>query len=167
MTLGDFFNMIGENPQIIVFYFVAMPLTAFLAGLLGKNEGHLVPWNYLYSFLIYAVSIPGIFAVSLAIYLFLFEKGSIMKANIYTQVLPVLCMFITYSIIRKNVSFNDIPGFNKISGLIFMLSVLIIFMWVLEKTHLLVITFLPFWQFLLFFVGILVILRFAWMRMFR
>jgi hypothetical protein len=167
MTLGQFFEVIGDNPTIVVFYFVAMPTTALLAGLLGKNEGHLVPWNYLYSFLIYAVSIPGIFAVSLAIYRFLFERGSIMDTNIYTQILPILTMFITYSLIRRNVAFKDIPGFDRISQLIFMLSVLIIFMWVLEKTHLLVITFLPFWQFMLFFVGILVLLRFAWMRMFK
>ncbi|MFZ1705932.1 MAG: hypothetical protein WAT79_16420 [Saprospiraceae bacterium] len=167
MTLGDFFQAVSEQPSVVLFYFVAMPLTAFLAGVLGKNEGHLSPWNYLYSFLIYAVSIPGIFAISLAIYRFLFERGSIMDTNIYTQILPILTMFLTYTIIRRNVSFREIPGFGRISQLIFMLSLLIIFMWILEKTHILVITFLPFWQFIMFFVGILVLLRFTWMRMFR
>jgi hypothetical protein len=167
MTLGQFFDVVSANEPLLLFYFFAFPLTAFLAGIFGKNEGHLSPWNYLYTFLVYGVSIPGLFAISLAIYLFLFERQSIMATNIYTQILPVICMIVTYSIIRKNVTFKEIPGFNKINSLVFMLSVLIISMWILEKTHILVITFLPFWQFILLFIGLIVFIRFSWHRMFK
>jgi len=85
MTLQDFFDMLSQNPAIILFYFAAIPLTAFLAGVFGKGEGHLTPWKELYCFLSYATAIPAIFAITLNVYLFLFEKQPIMQTNIYTQ----------------------------------------------------------------------------------
>lgn len=81
------------------------------------------PWKYLYSFLIYAVTIPGLFAISLSIYLFFFERGSIMDANIFTQVLPIISMLLTISIIRKTVDLDLIPGFNKLSSLMLVISI--------------------------------------------
>jgi len=74
MTLQEFFDACTNNPEIIGFYFVALPLTAFLASVFGKGEGHLSPWKYLYTVLVYAATVPGIFAIVLNVYLFLFER---------------------------------------------------------------------------------------------
>ena len=161
MTLGEFFEMIGHNPTIVLFYFLALPLTAILAGVLGKGEGHLNPWKYLYSGVIYLVSIPGIFAVTLNIYLFLFERRSVMDANIYTQVLPIILMFITFWIISKNVSFDEIPGFQKISGLIMVIVGVLFIMWILEKTHIIAITFMPFYYVVLIFIVLFLVIRYG------
>jgi hypothetical protein len=166
MTLGEFFQHCSDNPTNLYIYFGMMPLTAALAYLFGKNEGHLVPWTYLYSFLVYAVSIPGIASITLSAYKFLFERGSIMDSNMLTQVLPVVVMLLTLWIIRKNVLFEQIPGFDKIGGLIFFLSILIIFLWILEKTNIYVISFMPFWQFILMFLLFVVLLRLGIKRMF-
>lgn len=68
MTLQELFNLIAEHPAYIIFYFVVIPFAAFIAGLLSKGEGHLAPWKILYAILIYAVCIPGIFAVTLDVY---------------------------------------------------------------------------------------------------
>ena len=82
MTLQEFFELLTNNPAYIIFYFSIIPFAAFLAGVLGKGEGHLTPWNYLYSALIYLVCVPGIFAVTLDVYLFLFEKQSIFELSL-------------------------------------------------------------------------------------
>lgn len=166
MTIGQCFNAIGENPNMILFYFIAVPIVAFLAGIFGKGEGHEAPWNYLYSAMIYLVTIPGIFAVTLNAYLFLFERQSIFNASIYTQVLPIASMVLTLFIIRRNVDFGDVPGFDKISGLIMILFALIAIMWVLEKTHIFAITFLPAQWFLIGFLIVLVAIRLGWSKMF-
>jgi hypothetical protein len=166
MTLGRFFDVVSADPSVILFYFVALPMTAFLASVFGKGEGHLSPWKYLYSLLIYLAAIPGIFALTLSAYLFLFERTPIMETNIYTQILPVFCMLITFWLIRKNVNLRDVPGFDKINGLILMITILICLMWILEKTHIWVITFLPFYQFVLFFIVLLILVRLGWRRMF-
>ncbi len=60
MTLSEFFNLLAAHPAWIVAYFVLVPFTAFLAGVLGKGEGHLDPWKHLYSVLVYLSCVPGI-----------------------------------------------------------------------------------------------------------
>lgn len=166
MTLGDFFTTCSNNPAILLFLFIGIPMVALLSGFFGKNEGHLSPWKYLYSFLIYVVSIPGIFAIALSIYMFFFERGSIMNANIYTQILPILSMMITLWIIRRNVNFDDVPGFDKLGGLVFFLSVLIILLIVLEKTQIFIFTYMNIYQFGLIFIGLILLLRFGIKRIF-
>ena len=166
MTLGQFFDSVSSDPSVVLYYFIVIPLAAFLALLFGKGEGHLSPWKYLYSGLIYMACNPGIFALTLSIYLFLFESTSIMDTNIYTQILPILYMLLTLWLVRRNVDLKYIPGFERINGLLFMLTALISLMWILEKTHIWVITFLPFYQFLLFFMVMLIMVRLGWSRMF-
>ena len=165
MTLREFFQLITDNPFCILFFFLAVPLTAFLAGLFGKDEGHISPWKFLYSTLVYLSVVPGIFAITLNIYLFLFERQSIFDADIYTQILPIISMVTTLWLIRRNVSFDEIPGFDKLTGLFLLISLLIILMWISERTYFIVFTGLPFYTVILIFIGILILIRFAWRLM--
>ena len=165
MTLQEFFDLLVANPFWILCYFLMIPFTAFLAGRMGKGEGHLEPWTYLYSVLIYLVCIPGIFAVTLSVYLFIFERRSIFQTDMYTQVLPIFSMILTLWLIRKNVDLRLIPGFDKLTGLITMIFALFAIFWVLDKTRIWVVSFLPFWQGILIFVGILLVLRYGWSKM--
>ncbi|MBK9982978.1 MAG: hypothetical protein IPP15_11245 [Saprospiraceae bacterium] len=145
MTLGEFFQWTALHPALLLIYFVGVPLIALLAGVFSGGEGHLSPWKYLYSTLIYLVSLPGIFAVTLSIYFFLFERRSILDMNLFTQVLPVLSMAATVLIIRRQVNLDLIPGFDKISGLILILATLICLLWIIDKTQIYSITFMPFY----------------------
>ena len=165
MTLGEFFEMIGRNPNLVLFYFIALPLTAFLAGVLGKEEGHLSPWKYLYSTIIFLVCVPGLFAITLNIYMFLFERRSIMDSNLYTQVLPVFLMLFTLWIISRNVKFEEIPGFNKISGLVMIIAAVLLVMWIMEKTHIIAITFMPFYYVFIIFGVLFLAIRFGMKKM--
>ena len=73
MTLKEFLDSLSANPFYLLVYFSIIPLTALIAWLLGKGEGNTSPWKYLYASLIYMVCVPGIFAVGLNLYAFLFE----------------------------------------------------------------------------------------------
>ena len=159
MTLGEFFEWTGDHPAILISYFIGIPLIALLAGMFSKGEGHLSPWKYLYSILIYLTSVPGIFAVTLNIYLFLFERRSIMDTNLYTQVLPVLSMIATILIIKKQVSLDLVPGFDKISGLIIVIASIMALMWIIDKTHIYSITFMPFYVVILILVAGFFVIR--------
>ena len=165
MTLGQFIEFLSENPFYIISFFVGIPLTAFIAGLFGKGEGHISPWKYLYSVLIYLVSVPGIFSFTLNVYLFLFERRSVFEADIYTQVLPIFSMIVTLLLIRNNVSLDRIPGFDKLSGLIFMILATIILMWFVDKTRIYVFSYLKFQNLLLIFVGLLLVFRLGWSKL--
>ena len=164
MTVGELFDSLSQNPVLVLFFFIIIPLTAYLAFLFGKGEGNDKPWKYLYSTLVFLTCIPGIFAVTLNIYLFLFERISIFDANIYTQVIPILSMILTLWLIRKNVCFEDIPGFGKLHGLILVIGAILTIMWVLDRTRIIVFTILPFHWVLLIFLGLLALIYFGWKR---
>lgn len=164
MTLKEFFQLLAGNPEILIFFFIACPLTALLASWLGRGEGHISPWKYMYSALVYIICIPGIFAVTLNIYLFLFERQSVFDMDLWTQVLPVVSMILTLLLIRKNVSFDQIPGFGKIHGLMLMIGAILIIMWLIDRTHIIAITFIPFYQVILAFLILLAIVMFGWRR---
>lgn len=166
MTLQELIQVCSANPTIILFCFTAIPLSAGLAMIFGNGQGHLSPWKYLYGFLVYASAIPGIFAITYNIYLFLFERRAIGEANILFQILPIISMMATLYLIRKNVSFDRIPGFDKISGLIMILTSLIAFMWFLEKTHIIAFTIIPFSYLVIGFIVLLVLIRFGWSRLY-
>ena len=161
MTLQECFDILSSNPAIIVFYYCAVPLTAILAGELDRDEGHLSPWKYLYSALVYLATVPGIFAVTLFIYLFLFEGMSIMDFDIYTQLLPVVSMIITLWIVKKNVNLDQIPGFDKLSTLMFIILVIFMAMWILNKMRFVVFSHLPLYWVVLIFIGVMIALRYG------
>ena len=166
MTLQEFFDLLSQNPTIIMFYFLALPLTAFLASVFGKGEGHLTPWKQLYCFLIFAAAIPGIFALMLNVYLFLFENQPVMETNIYTQILPILVMVFTFWLIRRNVPFELIPGFDKVSGLVMIIMAVLAVMWFLDRLHIVAFTYMPFHYVLIFLVAAFVALRFGVKKVF-
>ncbi len=165
MTLQEFFNLLAANPLWILAYFILIPLAAFLVGIPGKGEGNEEPWKYIYSTLIYLVCIPGIFAVTLSVYVFIFERRSIYDTDIFTQILPILSMIVTLLLIRRNVDLDLIPGFEKITGFITMIAAVFAFMWVLDKTRIWIVSFLPFWQGILIFIGLLLAVRWGWKQM--
>ena len=165
MTLQELFELCGNRPWIILAYFLFIPFTALLASILGKNEGHLSPWKYLYSALVYMVSIPGLFAVILNIYLFLFERRPIMETDIYSQILPILSMVGTLLLIKANVDLDEVPGFDRLTAFLMIVSIIMVIMWILDKTHLIAFTFIPFYYVLLILLALIIVIRVAWKKM--
>ena len=104
------------------------------------------------------------FAITLDVYLFLFERQSIWDANLYTQFLPVLVMLITLMIIKRYVQLEAIPGFGRLTGLILMISAVLVAMWFLDKTHIFVFSYLPFYQVVILLVVLFVVIRLAWQK---
>lgn len=161
MTLSEFFTYLGEHPFVMLAYFLIIPFTALLAGMLGKGEGHLSPWKYLYTVLIFAVCIPGIFAVAYSVYRFFFERGSIMNADMFVQVLPIVSMLLSLGIIRRNVSFDYIPGFDRITSLWISIAAIVILMYVADRTHIFAFVRLPVYALAIIVVGLLLVFRLA------
>lgn len=164
MTLQELFNYLGDNPLVMIAYFVGVPLTALLANVMSKDEGHEPPWSYFYSVLVFMVSVPGIFVTALAIYLFLFERGtSIFNLNMVTQVLPFASMLATLSIVRRNVPFEYIPGFGKLSSLVMLIVLTFGVMFFLNKLNIVMVAWinLPLPYLIGAFVGIFLLMRFA------
>ena len=124
MTLDDLLQLLGKNPLVLVGALGVPPLAALLLGAVhgAKNGGHL-PWKYLYTLLVYATCIPGMFASVLTGYLFLFRNENLLKLDLLVYVLPIVAMIASLLLIRRNVaSFDEIPGFGRLSGLMLLMA---------------------------------------------
>ena len=169
MTLQELFNLLDDptNAALMLSFLILIPIGSLILGFISGKDGHLSPWKYIYSVFIYLICIPGIFAITLNVYLFLFENQSIMYTNIYTQILPIISMIATLLIIRSNVDMEWIPGFNKLPGLVMIIFSTIALMWFLDRTRIWVISFLRFEYVLLIFVLLLLVIRFGWSRLMK
>lgn len=167
MTLNDLFEYALSNPLNVVFYFCIIPFAALLAGWMEREEGHLPPWNYLYSTLIYLVAVPAILSVAFNIYKWMFERGSILNANLLLQVLPVASMLLTFFIVKKQVRIESLPGFDRLGGLVVIISAVMAIMWFMDKIRIIAFTYIPIHYVLVIFLVLLVVVRFGWKRLAR
>ena len=166
MTLRDLLIYVGNHPESVVLYFAVLPIAALLLAWIAGVEGRNSPWNYLYSAIIYLSAVPGIFALSLNVYIFLFERGSIMNLDVYTQLLPILSMILTLGIVRRNVDLSYVPGFGKLSGLLMLIGATIGLMWLVDRTRIYAIVSMPFSVVILVFVVLMLVLRFGYRQTF-
>ncbi len=166
MTLSDVYAYLSQNPLPILLYFIALPLLAWVMGGVAEGSREVVSWSYAYAVLVYAVCIPGIFAVTLNIYLFLFERQSIWEADLLLQFLPIVSMVLTLMIIKAKIPFALIPGFGKLSGFLTLLAALMGTMWMLDRMRLIAFTYVPFSALVVGFLLVLVMIRFGWSKLF-
>ncbi|NNL92354.1 MAG: hypothetical protein HKO66_09000 [Saprospiraceae bacterium] len=167
MSLGDLIQFLGDNPYYPVFYFFALPLAAFLALKLAKDEGHLSPWCNFYTGLIYLSVIPGIFSLLLNFYHLLFEKTSIYDVNLLTQFLPIVSMFLTLYLIKKNVEFDKIPGFGKMTGFVSMMAGIMVVFFFLNKARLIAFTYIPWLWVILLLIVVYLVVRYGTKTIFK
>jgi hypothetical protein len=87
-----------------------------------------------------------------------------MDANILLQLLPITSMLITFFIVKKQVRIESLPGFSRLSGLVIMISAALIFMWFIDRVHIVVFSHMPIQYLLIIFLVLLVVIRFGWSR---
>ena len=167
MTLGELLTHLGEQPYLLLSYYGLLPILAILLWIWAKDIGEKTPWKYIYSALIYLSCVPGVFAVALAVYLLFFENTSILSLDVWTILLPIVSMMITLIVIRRNVCFEDIPGFYRIGGLLVAIFAAFTVMYIAERMRIYVFSYLPFSQLLLIFGVLFLIIMLAIGAIFR
>ena len=167
MTLQDIFNQIGQNPSVVIAFFVGLPLLAFVSLLFSKDESYEKPWPHYYSGIIYMACIPGIFAITLTVYAFLFEGKSLLNVNFFVYFLPIISMIVTLLILRSRLDLDRIPGFDKLSGLLFIIATAFITLLLIQKTRIWVMFHGSVWFLVGVFVVLFLIFRVGWVKLFR
>lgn len=170
MTLGDCFQSFSTNPSLIYGYCGAiLVVIAVLHLVVGKDDARMSPWNYIYSALVYLVTIPGLLAIFFNVYLFLFERQSIMETNIMVQILPIILMIVGLFFIKMTVSLVRLPGFKTIPTLMMTISVVLLIMWVMDRSRLIlgIFSYMPIQYVLLLFAGLLIGMRFMMRKAFK
>ena len=136
MTFRELTQLAGHNPWFLIGFFAAIPLLVYLFGLLhGKGKGAQSPWRYLYAGLIYITCFCGIFSGLLTAYTVFFTNESLLDADVLVFLLPIGSMGATLLLIRKNVRFDDIPGFGRLSGLMVLIGITFALALAIQKTR--------------------------------
>jgi hypothetical protein len=132
MTTRELIQWAGQHPLVLVLGFVLPPVLAWLLGQVHRKEqGKLAPWKYIYAVLVYLVCVPGMFAGVITAYTLFISGENLLDANLLVYFLPIASMVV----IRKNVSFDDVPGFDRLSGLMVMVGCSFAIALVIQKTR--------------------------------
>lgn len=123
MTTRDLLQLAGQHSLVLLTLFLVPPVLAWLSGLAHpRGAGGTAPWKYLYCVLVYLVCVPGMFAAVVTLYSLFFSRENLLDANLLVYFLPVVSMVATLILIRKNVAFDEVPGFDRLSGLMAMVG---------------------------------------------
>ncbi len=157
-----------EFSLIVGSVFVARPVAAFVCGLLhGKDNGGRSPWKYIYSVLVYLACVPGIFTSVLCGYILFFTEENLLDVSLLCYILPVISMIVTLIFIRKNVPFDEVPGFDRLSGLMVMIACSFVLALALQKTRIWIFAGVSFEHLLLLAVGVFALLKWGAYMLFR
>ncbi len=123
MTTRELIDMAGQHWLALAGVFVVPPVAAWLSGKAhGPGNGGNTPWKYVYSVLVYLACVPGTFAAVLTCYTLFFTHENLLDVNPLVYFLPIVSMVVTLVFIRKNVAFDLVPGFERLSGLMIMIG---------------------------------------------
>ena len=135
MSTREFIQMAGLHWLLLLAVFLAAPLAAWLCGVAhGKGCGGNAPWKYVYSALVYLACVPGTFAGVITAYTLFFTRQNLMDVNPLVYFLPIVSMVATLVLIHKNVSFDLVPGFDRLAGLMVMIACSFAFALAIQKT---------------------------------
>ena len=149
MTLRMLIESAGEHPLVLLALFVAPPAAAWVAGRLhGRGESSVrwdggrsnigSPWRQGYAVLVYLTCVPGVVAAVLVAYTLFFTGENLLDVDLLVFFLPLASMVATLVLIGRNVDFDDIPGFDRLFGLMVMIAVSFTIALVIQKTRILV-----------------------------
>ncbi len=137
MTIEELLRIVGTHPLALVGLLALAPILSAVVGLVhGREGGGVSPWKYLHSLLVYVACIPGMFAVVLTVYALFFRNDSLLRVNLLLYFLPIVTMAATLLLNRRAVrSFDEIPGFGRLWGLMLMLGVSLGIAFALHRMH--------------------------------
>jgi len=136
VTIRDLLNLAGQYPLPLAGAFVAPPLVAWLLGLMHpRGQGGLAPWNYFSAVLVYLTCVPGMFAAVITGYSLFFSRENLLDANVIVYALPILSMVATLIFIGRDVPFAEVPGFDRLSGLMTMVGCSFAIALTIQKTN--------------------------------
>lgn len=124
MTLREVIVFAAPHSGLLSAGLGAVPAAALALGLSHrKGEGGTDPWRILYALLVYAACVPGMFSATLVGYSLLITRENLLDVSITIYFLPIVLMALTLVIMSRNVDFEEVPGFDKIWGLLGLLAV--------------------------------------------
>lgn len=168
MSVIDVVDLLGEYPTVLVGVFTIIPLFSLIYGRLHtRNRGNRSPHKYVYSILVYLSCIPGAFSSVLTVYTFFFLRANLLAVNSLVFFLPIVSMVVTLTIIGRNADLDDLPGFERITGLFALLILTFILALLLQRMRIWILFHGSIMTFVAVVIVLFLLLRWTAYRLFR
>jgi len=168
MTTRELILLAGQHPVVLAATFIVPPVAAWGLGRIHeRTQGGAAPWKYFYSALVYLACVPGMFAGVLTAYTLFISRENLLDVNPLVYFLPVVSMVVTLVFIRKNVSFDEVPGFDRLSGLMVMVGCSFAIALAVQKTNIWIFFGGSIERLFLLAAGVFALLKWGTYRLFR
>jgi len=168
MTTRELIHLADQHPLALASVFIAIPVLAWLFGRLhASGQGTESPWKYGYSILVYLACVPGMFAGVLTAYSLFFTRENLLDVSFLVYILPIVSMIATLVLIRRSVSFEAVPGFDRLSGLMVMIACSFAIALAIQKTRIFVFFGGSIGRLILLALGVFALLKWAAYMLFR
>ncbi len=165
MTVEDIIHFLGNYPYFILGYFLLLLSIAIVGFVVLKKQTLTRPIKIVYSILLQAVAIPGILSGLLLIYNVFFLRTNALQLNIFIYYLPLIFTIVTLLIIHRTVELESIPGFDRLSGLSFIITGALIVTYLLQRLFFGVFFVGQFSYLIAFFIVIFLLLKLGWNKL--
>lgn len=136
MTARELIDAASAYRAFIVVALLIPPIAALALRFAHERQrGGKSPWKYFYAVLVYATCVPGIFATTLTAYALFFTGENLLDLELTVFVLPVVCMAVALILIGRNVEFDRVPGFDRLSGLMVMIALAFAIVLAISRTR--------------------------------
>ncbi len=165
MTISDLIKIAGENPTPVVVYMLIIPLVSLLGYIWFSGKQVSQPGSYVFSALTHAAAVPGILAIILTAYGLLIKRSDFLEVNVIVYFLPIISMIVTFVLIHKTIPMQQVPGFDRIGGLMMMIAATFFIIFILQKIFIGVFFFGSMQMFFGLFLVLFVLIKIGWDRM--
>lgn len=155
----DFIHILASWPLAWLAYYLALAFGIAWLNYLSGEDAEESPFAEVYSFFVYALSIPGISCLCFWLYSALFESKHLGELNFYIYYLPLLAMPVLLLAISVHVSFEKLPWFQSLREVLALVATA-------SFSLFLILDLLPvfgFWQGSFLFFLVLFGAKFAWL----
>lgn len=123
MSIAELIARLGQYSTGLMIFLTALPVIAYFYGkFISPVQALQRPHRYIYAFLIYLACVPGIFSAVITAYSLFFINANLLEVNFAIYFLPILSMGITVALIKNRVDLDGLPGFDRLKGLIVLLT---------------------------------------------
>lgn len=162
MTLQEIINTISLHPNQILSYYAVLVGISIILALYINRENFKSPYTYIYSAIVYAVSIPAMLSTILIIYGLFFRHTDFLQVDVISYFLPIVVLIFILILVNKTVGLVQVPGFKRISGLFVIILLSFLITYFIQKTFIGIFFIGSFKTLLVLFLVVLVLLKLAW-----
>ena len=135
MTLAELLARAGSiHPAAVFAAFALVPVLAWAVCRFGDpNRSPAARWTA--AVLVYLACVPGMLAAVLTAYTLFFLRRSLLDVDLLFYFLPIVSMILTLVVVKRRVPWRDLPGVNRLYGLMVLLGISFVLALALEKTR--------------------------------